>query len=223
MSFDAAALRAQFPIFRERVNGQPLHYLDNGATAQMPQTVIDAVSHHESHDRANVLRGVHTLAERSTEAYEAARATIADFLNVAADEIVFTPGCTAAINLVAYSYGSLLKPGDEIMLSTLEHHSNIVPWQLLAERSGLALRVLPATEDGRIDVAALPRLISPKTRLIALAHASNVTGAVLDVAAVVGEAAKVGARVLLDGAQRIPQGPLDLKALGGRFLRLLRP
>ncbi|MDF3075966.1 MAG: cysteine desulfurase, partial [Alphaproteobacteria bacterium] len=109
------------------------------------------------------------------------------------------------------------KPGDEIMLSTLEHHSNIVPWQLLAERAGLALRVLPPTEDGRIDVTALPRLISPKTRLIALAHASNVTGSVLDVASVVGEAAKVGARVLLDGAQRIPQGPLDLKALGVDF------
>ena len=217
MSFDAAALRAQFPIFREKVNGKPLHYLDNGATAQMPQEVINAVSHHESHARANVLRGVHTLAERATEAYEAARSTIAGFLNVAPDEVVFTSGCTAAINLVAYSYGSLLKPGDEIMLSTLEHHSNIVPWQLLAERSGLALRVLPATEDGRIDVAALPRLISPRTRLIALAHASNVTGAVLDVPAVVGEATKVGARVLLDGAQRIPQGPLDLKALGVDF------
>jgi cysteine desulfurase/selenocysteine lyase len=217
MSFDAAAFRAQFPIFREKINGKPLHYLDNGATAQTPQAVIDAVSHHESHARANVLRGVHTLAERATEAYEGARGKVAAFLNVVPEEVVFTSGCTAAINLVAYSYGSLLKPGDEIVLSVLEHHSNIVPWQLLAERSGLVLRVLPATEDGRIDVGALSRLTSANTRLIALAHASNVTGAVLDVPSVVGEAAKVGARVLLDGAQRIPQGPLDLQALGVDF------
>lgn len=217
MSFDVAALRAQFPILRQTVNGKPLHYLDNGATAQVPQAVIDAVSRHDSHARANVLRGVHTLAERATEAYEDARAKVAAFLNVAAEEIVFTAGCTAAINLVAHSYGSLLKPGDEIVLSILEHHSNIVPWQLLAERSGVVLRVLPATADGRIDVAALPPLVSPNTRLIALAHASNVTGAVLDVASVVGEAAKIGARVLLDGAQRIPQGPLDLQALGVDF------
>lgn len=217
MSFDAAALRAHFPIFGEKINGKPLHYLDNGATAQMPQSVIDAVSHHESHARANVLRGVHTLAERATEAYEGARSKVAAFLNVPPEEIVFTAGCTAAINLVAYSYGSLLKPGDEIVLSVLEHHSNIVPWQLLAERSGLVLRVLPATEDGRIDVGALSRLTSANTRLIALAHASNVTGAVLDVPSVVGGAAKVGARVLLDGAQRIPQGPLDLQALGVDF------
>jgi len=217
MSFDAAVLRAQFPILREKINGNPLHYLDNGATAQVPQSVIDAVSQHESHARANVLRGVHTLAERATEAYEGARAKVAAFLNVPPEEIVFTAGCTAAINLVAYSYGSLLKPGDEIVLSVLEHHSNIVPWQLLAERSGLVLRVLPATEDGRIDVGALSRLTSANTRLIALAHASNVTGAVLDVPSVVGEATKVGARVLLDGAQRIPQGPLDLQALGVDF------
>ena len=132
-------------------------------------------------------------------------------------EIVFTSGCTAAINLVAYSYGSLLRPGDEILLSALEHHSNIVPWQLLAERAGLAIKVLPVTDDGRIDVAALPRLVTERTRLIALAHASNVTGAVLDVAAVVAAAEAVGARVLLDGAQRIPQGPLDLAALGVDF------
>lgn len=217
MNFDATALRAQFPILRERINGKPLHYLDNGATAQMPQSVIDAIDRHETHARANVLRGVHTLAERATEAYEQARKKVASFLGVVPEEIVFTSGCTAAINLVAYSYGSLLKPGDEILLSTLEHHSNIVPWQLLAERAGLALRVLPVTEDGRIDVAALPRLTSPNTRLIALAHASNVTGAVLDVPAVVGEAQKIGARVLLDGAQRIPQGPIDLKALGVDF------
>ncbi len=217
MSFDAAALRAQFPILRERVNGKPLHYLDNGATAQMPQAVIDTVTRHESHARANVLRGVHTLAERATEAYENARARVASFLNVAPQEIVFTSGCTAAINLVAHSYGSLLKPGDEILVSTLEHHSNIVPWQLLAERSGVALRALPVTPDGRIDVEALPRLASSRTRLIALAHASNVTGAMLDVASVVAEAAKIGARVLLDGAQRIPQGPLDLTALGVDF------
>lgn len=217
MSFDAAAVRAQFPILREKIHGKPLHYLDNAATAQMPQVVIDAIDRHETHARANVLRGVHTLAERATEAYEGARAKVARFLGVVPEEIVFTSGCTAAINLVAYSYGSLLRPGDEIVLSTLEHHSNIVPWQLLAERAGVVLRILPSTADGRIDLSSLPRLMSSNTRLIALAHASNVTGAALDVASVVGEAAKVGARVLLDGAQRIPQGPLDLNALGVDF------
>jgi len=217
MSFDAAILRAKFPIFREKINGRPLHYLDNGATAQMPQSVIDAVLFHESHARANVLRGVHTLAERATEAYEGARARIAAFLNVPETEIVFTGGCTAAINLVAYSYGSLLRPGDEILLSVLEHHSNIVPWQLLAERAGLAVKVLPVTDEGRIDVSALPKLVTERTRLIALAHASNVTGAVLETAAVVAAAKAVGARVLLDGAQRIPQGPLDLAALDVDF------
>ena len=213
MSFDVAAVRSQFPILSEVIDGRPLHYLDNGASAQVPYAVLDAVRTYETTQRANVVRGVHTLAERATEAYEHARAEVAAFLGVQPMEVVFTSGCTAAINLVAYSYGSLLKPGDRILLSELEHHSNIVPWQMLRSRSGVELDVLPVTEDGRIDVSALPRLLTPRTRLVSLAHVSNVTGASLDVKAVVAAAKTVGAKVMLDGAQRAPHGPVDLASL----------
>ncbi len=217
MSFDLGAIRRQFPILSQTVNGQPLHYLDNGASAQVPTAVLDAVKKYETTGRANVVRGVHTLAERATEAYENARAEVAAFLGVKPKEIVFTGGCTAAINLVAYAYGSLLKAGDHILLSELEHHSNIVPWQLLRSRSGIDIDVLPVTDNGRIDVSALPRLLTPRTRLISLAHVSNVTGATLDVRPVVAAARSVGAKVMLDGAQRAPHGPLDLPSLGIDF------
>ncbi len=217
MSFDVAAVRRQFPILSEIIDGLPVHYLDNGASAQTPLAVIDAVRHYETTSRANVLRGVHRLAERATEAYENARAEVAKFLGVQPLEVIFTGGCTAAINLVAYSYGSLLKPGDRILLSELEHHSNIVPWQLLRARSGIEIDVIPVTEDGRIDLTQLPRLLTSKTRLVSLAHVSNVTGALLDVRAVVAAAKSVGARVMLDGAQRAPHGPLDLPSLGIDF------
>lgn len=218
MSFDVAAIRRQFPILGRQVNGKPLHYLDNGASAQTPEAVLDAVRTYETTARANVLRGVHALAEAATEAYENARAEVARFLGVAAvDEVIFTGGCTAAINLVAHSYGSLLNPGDEIVLSQLEHHSNIVPWYQLARRAGIKLRPLPVTDEGRIDVAALPHVVNQRTRLISVAHVSNVTGAVVDVAAVVAAARAVGAKVMLDGAQRAPHGPLDLPALDVDF------
>ncbi|MCW5748777.1 MAG: aminotransferase class V-fold PLP-dependent enzyme, partial [Alphaproteobacteria bacterium] len=218
MSFDVAAIRRQFPILGRQVNGKPLHYLDNGASAQTPVAVLDAVRTYETTARANVLRGVHALAEAATEAYENARAEVARFLGVAAaDEVIFTGGCTAAINLVAHSYGSLLKPGDEIVLSQLEHHSNIVPWYQLARRAGVKLRPLPVTDEGRIDVAALPQVVNQRTRLISVAHVSNVTGAVVDVAAVVAAARAVGAKVMLDGAQRAPHGPLDLPELDADF------
>jgi len=217
MSFDVAAVRRQFPILSEIIDGLPVHYLDNGASAQTPLAVIDAVRHYETTSRANVLRGVHRLAERATEAYENARAEVAKFLGVQPLEVIFTGGCTAAINLVAYSYGSLLKPGDRILLSELEHHSNIVPWQLLRARSGIEIDMIPVTEDGRIDLDELPRLLTPKTRLISLAHVSNVTGALLDVRTVVAAAKSVGAKVMLDGAQRAPHGPLDLPSLGIDF------
>lgn len=217
MSLDVAAIRAQFPILGRSINGKALHYLDNGASAQTPQAVLDAVRAYETTSRANVLRGVHVLAEAATEAYENARADVARFLGVRDEEVIFTGGCTAAINLVAHSYGSLLKPGDEIVLSELEHHSNIVPWYQLAQRAGLTLRPLPVTDDGRIDVAALPRVVNERTRLIAVAHVSNVTGAAVDVAAVVAAARAVGAKVMLDGAQRAPHGPVDLPSLGVDF------
>ena len=217
MSFDVSAVRRQFPILSEIIDGRPIHYLDNGASAQSPLAVLDAVRTYETTGRANVLRGVHRLAERATEAYENARAEVARFLGVQPMEIVFTGGCTAAINLVAYSYGQLLKPGDRILLSELEHHSNIVPWQLLRQRSGIELAMLPVTADGRIDLATLPKLLTDKTKLISLAHVSNVTGALLDVRAVVEAAKAVGAKVMLDGAQRAPHGPLDLPSLGIDF------
>jgi cysteine desulfurase/selenocysteine lyase len=217
MSFDVAGIRRQFPILSAIIDGKPVHYLDNGASAQTPDAVLDAVRTYETTGRANVLRGVHRLAERATEAYETARAEVAAFLGVAPLEVVFTGGCTAAINLVSYSYGSLLQPGDRILLSELEHHSNIVPWQLLRARSGVEIDVIPVTLDGRIDLEALPRLLTPRTRLISLAHVSNVTGALLDVRAVVAASRTVGAKVMLDGAQYAPHGPVDLPGLGVDF------
>jgi len=217
MSFDVAAVRHQFPILFKIIDGRPVHYLDNGASAQTPLAVLDAVRSYETTGRANVLRGVHRLAERATELYENARADVARFLGVQPMEIVFTGGCTAAINLVASSYGQLLKRGDRILISELEHHSNIVPWQLLRQRSGIELDMLPLTPDGQIDLEALPRVLTSETRLISLAHVSNVTGALLDVRKVVEAAKTVGAKVMLDGAQRAPHGPVDLGALGIDF------
>ena len=217
MTFDVVSVRRQFPILSEIIDGRPVHYLDNGASAQTPLAVLDAVRAYETTGRANVLRGVHRLAERATEGYETAREQVAKFLGVQPLEIVFTGGCTAAINLVAYSYGSLLKAGDRILLSELEHHSNIVPWQLLRQRSGIELDMIPVTVDGRIDLDLLPKFITPRTKLVSLAHVSNVTGALVDVRAVVGAAKSVGAKVMLDGAQRAPHGPLDLPELGIDF------
>ena len=217
MTFDPAALRAQFPILARRVRGQPLHYLDSAATAQVPLAVLDAVRTHDAMHRANVHRGVHALAEEATQAYEAARGAVAGWLNVAPDEVIFTSGATAAINLVAQSWTRSLSPGDEILLTELEHHSNIVPWQLAAERQGLVLRALPATAEGRIDLAALPAMVGARTKLIAATHVSNVTGAVTDVAALVAAAHSCGAKLLLDGSQRAPHGPLDIPALGADF------
>ncbi len=217
MSFDVASVRRQFPILSEIIDGKPVHYLDNGASAQTPNAVLDAVRKYETTGRANVLRGVHRLAERATEAYENAREEVAHFLGVQPMEIVFTGGCTAAINLVAYSYGSLLKAGDRILLSELEHHSNIVPWQLLRERSGIEIDMIPVTEEGRIDLSKLPSLLTGRTKLVSLAHISNVTGALVDVKMVVDAAKIAGAKVMLDGAQRAPHGPVDLPSLGIDF------
>ncbi len=216
MSFDAAAIRSQFPIFANGA-GEKLHYLDNGATSQLPRAVIDAVVDFETTKRANVLRGVHRLAEAATEAFDQARQRVARYLNVPAEEVIFTSGATAAINLVARAYGDTLQPGDEVVVSLLEHHSNLIPWQMLRDRRGIVLKVLPATADGRLDLTSLDRVIGKKTRLIAVTHASNVTGAVTDVPKLVAAARAVGAKLLLDGAQRTPHGPLDLPALGADF------
>ena len=218
MSFDPHAVRAQFPLLVEPPGGGPLHYLDNAATAQVPQAVLDAVNRHEVTARANVLRGVHRLAEAATAAYDDARATVAEHIGAGAPvEVIFTSGCTAAINLVAHAFGSRLSPGDEIVLSELEHHSNLVPWQLLRERTGVVLRTLPVTANGSLDLARLPSIVGPRCRLIAVTHASNVTGEVTDVATIVAAARRVGARVLLDGAQYVPHDLPDMRALDVDF------
>ncbi len=216
-AFDPAAVRAQFPLLMRGLDGGPLHYLDNGATSQLPQAVLDAMIRFETTSRANVLRSVHRLAEAATDAYEGARLDIARYLNVPGDEIIFTSGTTSAINLVARSFGEGMQPGDEVVVSLLEHHGNFVPWQMLRDRRGITLKILPVTDEGRIDLSALTRTVTKRTKLIALAHVSNVTGAVTDVAPVVAAARTVGARVLLDGAQRTPHGPLDLPGLGIDF------
>ena len=216
--YDAIAVRGQFPILAMEVDGAKLHYLDNAATSQMPDAVLQAIVRHEQTSRANVLRGVHHLAEAATEAYENARAIIASYVNARRpEEIIFTSGATAGINLVAHTFGERLGEGDEVVLSLLEHHSNIVPWQMLRERRGVVLKIMPVTRDGRLDLDKLDETLSPRTRLIALTHASNVTGALTDVGRVVEAARSVGASVLLDGAQRAAHGPLDLAALGVDF------
>ncbi len=217
MSFDTAAIRSLFPMLARDMRGHRLHYLDNAATSQLPNLVLDAVREHDAQHRANVHRGVHELAEEATQAYEAARGDVARYLNVPPAEIVFTSGATAAINLVAHSYTQLLARGDEIVISELEHHSNIVPWQLAANRHGLVLRAIPAGVDGRLELDRLDSLIGPRTKLIAVTHVSNVTGAISDVQRLVAAARSVGARLLLDGSQRAPHGPIDVTSLGADF------
>lgn len=217
MTFNPAATRRQFPIFAS--SPSPLHYLDNAATAQLPQCVLDALILHETTQRANVLRGSYPLAEAATHAYENARAAVARFLNAPGgrSEVVFTSGATASLNLMAHAWGALLCEGDEIVLSQAEHHSNLIPWQQLGQQRGIRLKFLPVLPDGRLDVEALPQVVTSRCRLVALTHASNVTGAITPVPAVVAAARAVGAPVLLDGAQAAQHGPVDVDALGVDF------
>ncbi len=212
-TFDATILKREFPGLAD----PGLHYLDNAATAQMPEAVLQAMRVFEVQARANVHEGLHRRARAATDAYNNARASVARFLNAATDEIVFTYGTTSSINLVAHSFGTLLHAGDEIVLSVLEHHSNLVPWQRLASSRGVVLRILPMTRDGRLDLDQLPSVLTSRSRLVALTHCSNVTGAVTDVPRVVAAARAVGAKVLLDGAQRAPHGPLDMRDLDVDF------
>ena len=215
MTFPAAAWRKHFPLL---ANHPRLHYLDNAATGQLCEAAFDVVTHHELTHRANVLRGTYRLAELADSAYENARRQVAVYLNAASDaEVVFTAGTTASINLVAHAFGEGLKAGDEVLLSLAEHHSNFVPWQMLRERRGVTLRILPLTTEGRLDLARLGDFITPRCRLVAITHASNVTGAITDLAPVVTAARAVGARVLLDGAQAVQHGPVDVAALGADF------
>jgi cysteine desulfurase / selenocysteine lyase len=216
---DVSQLRRDFPILDSRVHGQPLVYLDTAASAQKPRAVIEAMTRFIETDYANVHRGVHALGERATEAYEQARARVARFINAGSpSEIVFTAGATAAINLVAGSWGEAnLRAGDQIVLSAIEHHSNIVPWQLLRDRRGLEILVAPVDDDGNFDLAAFAGLLGPRCKLVAVAHISNSIGTILPVSEIVSLAHGTGARVLIDGCQAVPHQLVDVRALDCDF------
>jgi cysteine desulfurase/selenocysteine lyase len=218
-AFDVERVRRDFPILRVQINGRPLAYLDNAASAQRPQSVIDAELHYYAEIHANVHRGVHTLSQRATDAFEGARDKVRRFINAASTrEIIFVRGTTEAINLVAQSYGRpRLERGDEILITWLEHHANIVPWQLLCEQTGAVLRVAPIDERGEVDLAAYQRLLSPRTRIVSIAHVSNSLGTVLPVARMIAMARSRGAVVLLDGAQAVPHMRVDVRALDCDF------
>ena len=216
--YDVHAVRADFPILSRTVHGKPLVYLDNGASAQKPQVVIDAMTHAYTMEYANVHRGLHYLSTIATEQYEAVRGKIARFLGASEHEIVFTTGTTEAINLVSYAWAApRLQPGDEIVLSILEHHANIVPWHFLRERQGVVLKWVDCDADGNLDPQAVLDAITPRTRLIAITHMSNVLGTVVDVAAICAGAAGQGVPVLVDGSQAAVHLPVDVAAMGCDF------
>jgi cysteine desulfurase/selenocysteine lyase len=218
VSFDPQTVRGEFPILQREINGQPLVYLDNAASAQKPRAVIEAMTRVMEGSYANVHRGLHTLANETTEAYEAARESVRRLLGArSVSEIVFTKGGTEAINLVASSFGLGLEAGDEIVLTEMEHHANIVPWHFLRERKGAVLRFAPVTDDGRLDLEALTALIGPKTRMVALTHMSNVLGTINPVAEVIAFAHERGVPVLLDGCQAVVHMPIDVQALDVDF------
>jgi cysteine sulfinate desulfinase/cysteine desulfurase/selenocysteine lyase len=212
-------LRGQFPALAQEVNGHPLVYLDNAATTQKPQAVLDAINHYYRADNANVHRAAHALSGRATRAFEDARETVARFINAPrSHEVIWTRGTTEAINLVAQSWGmSELRAGDEIVLSTLEHHANIVPWQLVAQRTGAVIRVIPLDERGDLDIAAYLALLGPRTRLVSVAHVSNALGTVNPVKEMVAAAKAVGSLSLIDGAQAVAHLEVDVQAIGCDF------
>ncbi|MBP6876822.1 MAG: cysteine desulfurase [Phenylobacterium sp.] len=213
MAFDVEAVRAQFPILSRQVNGKPLVYLDSAASAQKPRAVIDAMTAAMEGSYANVHRGLHTLANETTDAYEAARKSVAKFINAGEHEIVFTKGGTEAINLVAAGLGAGLAPGDEILLSVMEHHANIVPWHFLRERKGVVLKFVPVLDDGTLDLAAIPDLLTARTKVVALTQMSNVLGTINPVAEIARMAHDAGAKVLVDGCQGVVHMDVDVKAL----------
>ena len=215
-AFDANAWRADFPILTERVNGRPLVWLDNGATTQKPRVVIDRLSHFYQHENSNVHRAAHELAARATDAYEGARETVKRFLHAAsADEIVFVRGTTEAINLVAQSWGRrFIGAGDEILITWLEHHANIVPWQMLCEQTGAKLKVAPVDDDGQVLIEQYGALLGARTKLVAFTQVSNALGTITPSALMTAMAHAVGARVLLDGAQSVSHMRTNVQAIG---------
>ena len=217
--FDAAAIRREFPILDQQVHGKPLVYLDNANTTQKPLSVLEALDHYYRTDNANIHRATHLLSERATRAYEGARDRIARFFNARESaEIVFTRGCTEALNLVAYSFARpRLKPGDEILVSRMEHHSNIVPWQIVAEQTGAVLKVVPMDAQGVLDMAAYEQLLGPRTAIVSMIHVSNALGTVNPIEEIIRLAKARGIPVLVDGAQAAPHLPVDVQALDCDF------
>ncbi|MEQ8802436.1 aminotransferase class V-fold PLP-dependent enzyme [Haliea sp.] len=218
-AFDPATIRLDFPILQQQVNGQPLVYLDNAATTQKPEAVIEAISHYYRHDNANVHRGAHTLSDRATVAFENARTTVARFINSPApSQVIWVRGATEAINLVAHSWGrATLQAGDRILVSYLEHHSNIVPWQLVAAATGAEVVPIPVTPGGDIDLDALASLLDERVKLVAVNHVSNALGTINPVAEITRMAQAAGARVMIDGAQATSHMPVDVQAIGCDF------
>ncbi|WP_291275210.1 cysteine desulfurase [Flavobacterium sp.] len=215
---DIQKIRADFPILSEKVNGKPLVYFDNGATSQKPQVVIDAIEKYYSTYNANIHRGVHTLSQLATDAYEAARNTIQTHINAKHNyEVIFTSGTTFGINLVANGMAAFIKPGDEVMVSALEHHSNIVPWQFLCEKTGAKLVVIPMNEKGELVVSEFDNLLSDKTKLVAVNHISNALGTINPIEYIIKKAHEKGAAVLIDGAQATPHLKPDVQALNCDF------
>ena len=226
-TYDVAAVRADFAVLSREVNGHPLVYLDNASSSHKPRQVLDAERLFVERHYSNVHRGVHTLSQEATDTYEAARANVARFLGAGHDEVVFTKNATEACNLVAYSFGNAapgspfhLRPGDEVCVTEMEHHSNLVPWQMLCERTGATLRWIGLTDEGRLDLSALDELVNERTRMLAFVHVSNILGTENDVAALVRRAREVGAFTLLDGSQSAPHQVVDVTTLGVDFFVL---
>ena len=214
-------LREDFPVLEQTINGSPLVYLDSAATTQKPRQVIEAISHYYLKDNANVHRAAHTLSDRATHQFEAARSTLASFIHAdTSREIIWTRGTTEAINLVAYSFGSRLGSEDEILISEMEHHSNIVPWQLLAQRTGVTLKAVRVTPEGELDLEDFERKLNERTALVSIVYVSNALGTVNPVADIIQKSHRVGARVLLDAAQATAHLPVDVKTLDCDFLAL---
>ncbi|MEH6492621.1 cysteine desulfurase [Halopseudomonas sp.] len=218
-AFDAVRVRADFPILQQQVNGHPLVYLDNAATTQKPRAVIQAIVDYYEQDNSNVHRGAHALADRATEKFEAARVKVADFINAAqARQVIWTRGTTEGINLVASSWGrSTLQAGDRILVSAMEHHSNIVPWQLIAQEKGATVEPIPVLEDGSIDLDAFAGMLDDRVRMVACGHVSNALGTVNPVQEIVRLAHAAGALTLIDGAQAVSHWPVDVQALDCDF------
>ncbi|KDN55256.1 aminotransferase class V-fold PLP-dependent enzyme [Flavobacterium seoulense] len=215
---DIQKIRADFPILNEKVNGKPLVYFDNGATSQKPQVVIDAIAKYYQEINANIHRGVHTLSQLATDAYEIARGKVQNHINAKhAYEVLFTSGTTFGINLVANGFASFLKPGDEVVVSSLEHHSNIVPWQMLCEKTGATLKVIPMDENGELIMSEYDKLLSEKTKIVTVNHISNALGIINPVKYMIDKAHEVGAAVLIDGAQAVPHLKPDVQELDCDF------